>query len=104
MSILGVSVAFTDDAMEETPTWTRIDVGAVTEWQIDRGKTDEFARTGTGTAKVTLIDQTGNYDPTNVSSPYWGNLAPGKQAAIALQNPVTLAWTTLFRGFVDDWE
>ena len=30
-------------------------------------------------------------------------MLPGKQAAIALQNPVSDEWFTMFRGFVESW-
>jgi hypothetical protein len=63
----------------------------------------EFDKTNTGTAVVKLIDRAGLFDPTHLSSPYHGKLVPGDQAAIALRDPVTDEWFTLFRGFVEEW-
>lgn len=104
----GVCVAFDDDTLVESPQWHRLDDPAgpfkVTGWEIRRGRSYELDKTVGGTARVTLVDQAGNFDPTWSSGPLFGKLEPMKQAAIALQNPVTSAWTTLFRGFVSDWD
>jgi hypothetical protein len=102
----GVSVAFDDPPMEPDPTWTRIDTLAgcrVRDWSLDRGRPDEFSKTGTGTAVVHIADRQGLFDPTNASSPYNASVVPGKQAAIALHNPVSDVWTSVFRGFVESW-
>src|SRR4029077_1395257 len=102
---VGVSVAFDADPMAPDPAWTRIDTLAgcrVRGWTIDRGRPNEFEKTGTGTAVVRIVDLDGLFDPTNASSPYNGKILPGKQAAVALQNPTGAhAWFTLFRGFVE---
>jgi hypothetical protein len=102
-----LSIAFDAAPMAASPTWTRIDTLAgcrVQDWTVDRGRTNEFDKTNTGTAVVHLIDLQGLFDPTNVSSPYHNKILPGKQAAIALQNPTGAhAWFTIFRGFVESW-
>lgn len=104
---LGVSIAFDDATLDPDPTWTRLDgassIWSVQEYTIDRGRDSELDVTGMGTAKVKLIGQNGDLDPTNASGDYFGLIEPLKQAAIALWNPVTEAWTTIFRGFVADW-
>jgi hypothetical protein len=104
----GVCIAFDDAALEPNPVWTRLDdpdgINVVSGWTIDRGRTSELEKTGTGTAEVTMIDTTGLLDPTNPGSPLAGKLNPMKQAAIALQNPVSGEWSTLIRGFVSDWD
>ena len=103
---LGVSVGFDDPPMAVNPTWTRIDTLTgcrVTDWTIDRGRPNEFAKTGTGTAVVHIVDRQGLFDPTNSSSPYNGKIVPGKQAGIALVNPTTSVSFPLFRGFVEAW-
>lgn len=76
----------------------------VASWSIDRGRQFELDRTDTGRAQIVINDTDGTYDPTNASGPYYGLLEPLKQAAIALQNPVTENWLTVFRGFVDEYE
>ncbi len=104
---LGVCIAFDDPWDAVNPTWTRIDdpagVDVVQGWQIDRGRSYELDKTATGTATVRLVDTRGLFDPTNSTSPYYQKIEPLKQALIALQNPLTGTWTTIFRGFVDEW-
>lgn len=102
----GVSIAFDADPMDPDPDWTRIDTLAgcrVRDWNIDRGRPDEFSKTGTGTAVVHIVDRAGLFDPTNASSPYNAEIRPGKQAALSLHDPVHDEWTMLFRGFVEAW-
>jgi len=103
----GVSVAFDNDPMDADPTWTRLDTLAgcrVRDWTIDRGRPTEFDKTDTGTAVVRIVDRQGLFDPTNTTSPYHNKVVPGKQAAIALQNPTPIyEHHTLFRGFVESW-
>jgi hypothetical protein len=102
----GVSVAFADPWDEPDPDWTRLDTLTgcrVRSWTIDRGRPNEFAKTGTGTATVTIVDLDGLFDPTNATSPYYPNVLPGKQVAISLFNPVSDTWHIRFRGFVEAW-
>ncbi len=97
----GISIACDDDTLVETPTWTRIDTSYnVQSWSIDRGRSYELDKTATGTATINIVDKTGAFDPTNTGGTFYHRVEPMKQAAIALQNPRTAAWTTLFRGFI----
>lgn len=103
---LGVSIAFDAATLDPDPAWTRIDTLSgcrVRGWQIDRGRPTEFDKTDTGTAVVQIVDRAGLFDPTNTGSPYNNKIRPGKQAAVALHNPVNDTWHTLFRGFVESW-
>lgn len=104
----GVCIAFDDDVFEPEPVWTRIDdpVGLgirVQEWSVSRGRAGERDQTQTGTASITIVDFVGILDPTNADGAFYGKLDPMKQAAIALRNPVTETWSTVFRGFVSEW-
>src|SRR5215471_3863375 len=101
---LGVSVAFGDNALTANPAWTRLDNPAgynlVRSWTIDRGRSSELDKTQTGIAEVTFIpDKAGMLDPTKTSGPFSSGgvtqVDPMRQAAIALQNPVTGSWYTL---------
>ena len=105
MAIEGFSVAFSDPMLDPTPTWTRIDddPGLVASYSIRRGRVDELQKTGTGTAIVELNDVQGLFDPGNLASPWFGQL-DGKQAGLALWNPVDEEWETLFRGFIDAYQ
>ncbi len=97
----GVCVAFDDVALEPNPLWTTLT--NVTSWSIDRGRNVETDKTEAGTATINLVDTVGDFDPTNVGGAYYGLLDPMKQVAIAVQHPVALTWTTIYRGFVSDW-
>lgn len=103
----GVCIAFDDATLAPNPSWTRIDdpggVNVVRGWTIDRGRSKELDKNQTGTAVIDVIDKTGVLDPTNPGSPFVDKIDPMKQAAIALQNPVTSEWGTIYRGF-SDWE
>lgn len=84
-------------------------------FEIDRGRTSELDKTGTGVASVTTFDTQGILDPTNESSPFWDTdnnvtkLDPMKQARITILNPYKFlndnddTLYSLFRGYVDTW-
>ena len=105
--VQGVCIAFTSPTMTDSPLWTRIDDPngpfIVTGYTVDRGRSYELDQTQPGTASVTVIDVNGYFDPTNPLGPFYGDLVPLKKAAIALRNPVTGNWRTIFDGFVSRW-
>lgn len=76
---------------------------AVASWTIDRGRSYELDTTEAGTASIQVNDVDGVLDPTNAGGPYFNQLNPLTPAALALQNPVTSAWTTLFTGYVEQY-
>jgi hypothetical protein len=112
-TLAGIKLAFDDPALEPSPTWTRIDeLVSVRRWSIKRGRPTERDKTGIGTATISGIDTGGVLDPTNTTGPYYvsgtggsivSKLDPVKQVAIGLRNPVTGAWSTIYRGFAGDW-
>lgn len=69
----------------------------VSSWSIDRGRSYELDQNSPGTASITLIDTTGELDPTSGTYPF----NPMTPAAIALRNPVTGTDHTVFRGHVE---
>lgn len=93
----GVSFAdTTNEVFVASPDWTRLDQDyKVVGWTIDRGRSYELDRVGTGRATVDLIDTTSHFDPVIGS-----DLDVLCHMAICLRNPVTSAWSTLFRGYV----
>lgn len=106
VGVHGISVAFDDAALVVNPSWTRLDTEtdvAVQRYTIRRGRADERSKTGTGTATISGIDLNGVLDPTNSTGPFYTLLDPVKQVSIYLQNPVTGGWSSIFRGFVSDW-
>ena len=70
----------------------------VAEYEIHRGRNSELAKTGTGTATITMIDTNGSLDPKTGTG-----YNPGTPAAIGLTNPVTSASSTIFSGNVAKW-
>jgi hypothetical protein len=102
----GVSIALNDPALEPDPTWTRIDStdNLVASYTIDRGRQYELDQTDTGRASVVINDVDGILDPTNAVGPYYGQIEPLLQIAIALHNPVSDNWKPLFRGFIEDFD
>lgn len=104
--VQGFAIAFDDDTLEPNPAWTNIQ--ALTGCRVQslswrRGRPDEFSKTGTGTASVRILDLEGLFDPTNLSSDYFGKILPDKQAAISLYDPVLEEWHTQFRGYIENW-
>lgn len=100
----GVSLAPFDLWNEPDPVWHAIEdyPGVkVQRIEIDRGREDEQDKVDAGTVTVEGIETLGYLDPTNLTSPLFPDLKPGKQAAFALRNPYTDVVKTRFRGFLD---
>jgi len=76
----------------------------IARYTVRRGRSFERDEMETGQAEIFANDVEGILDPTNTGGPYYGNIEPRKQAAIGLHNPVTDEWTTIFRGFVEEWD
>lgn len=107
----GVCIAFTDLWNEPNPVWTRIDdpngINIVDSWSTDFGRSSEMDHTKNGAFTINLIDRQGVLDPTNTTSPILNlgtraSVAPMRQVAICLKNPVTGVWYSRARGFVDE--
>ena len=65
---------------------------------VRRGRDSQlFADIPAGRASVQLQNRTRTYDPTYASSPYAGNIRPGKRVTIAS------AGVSIFDGVVGDW-
>jgi hypothetical protein len=104
----GINIAFDSAALDEDPTWTRIDDSdgykLISGWSTRRGKDSNLDKSASGTATLRGRDLTGTVDPTNASGPFYGNLGSQKPAIILIQHPFTLDWHTIFRGFVDRYK
>lgn len=68
----------------------------VNAWELSRGRSYELDKNQPGSASITMIDLTGECDPT--SAGYAFN--PGTPAAITLENPLTGTEHTVFRGYI----
>jgi hypothetical protein len=106
--IRGFCIAFSSTPSTDAPLWVRLDDPngpfSVQSFTVDRGRTYELDRTDVGTAEVTIIDTAGYFDPTNPTGPFVNLLNPMKPAALAIRNPVTGNWSTIFRGFTERFE
>lgn len=69
--------------------------------RIRRGRDRDLDEFRPGTCSIALNNDHRYYDPTNTSSPYYGNIEPMRQVY------VTAVWNgvdyPLFRGFAQDW-
>lgn len=74
----------------------------VASWEVRRGRQDELEKTGTGEAVIRVHDVEGHYDPSNPSSPYFGQI-DGAPVSLNLWNPVTETWHTRFTGNVEEY-
>jgi hypothetical protein len=74
----------------------------VASWETRVGRQDELEKTGTGEAVIRVHDTEGLYDPSNTSSPYFGQL-DGAPVSLNLWNPVTETWHTRFTGNVEEY-
>lgn len=100
-----VLVAFdTDDPLEPSPTWTRLDDtdNLIAGFDISRGRQTLADQTDTGTASVYVNDRHGRFDPNNASSPYFGEL-DGKQIMLQCWDPVNEEWVPQYRGTIDGY-
>lgn len=103
MTAAGVWVAFGSDALDDTPTRTRIDdpagVSVANSFSIRRGRSYVTDKTDAGTCTVGFVDPAGKLDPTNTGSPFYP-MNPNCPAGIALYNPVTTNYVPIFTGLV----
>lgn len=71
----------------------------VQSYTVDRGRTSEMLKTGTGTATIGMVDTNGSLDPASGSTDY----NPMTPTAIALTNPVTGVSSPIFTGHIAKW-
>lgn len=87
-----------------SPVWTRLDSepNLISSYTVRRGRSFEVDEMQTGTCQIAAADSQGLLDPTNTFGAYYGLIEPRIQGAVAIHNPVTGNWRTIFRGFVED--
>jgi len=97
---LSVQVAFDDDPLATSWTWTDI-TAYVKSIQVKIGRDREVDDFEPGRATIELDNTDRRFDPEHATGPYYGKLLPSKRVRIrATHSAVTY---TLFHGFVDDW-
>lgn len=100
---LDLEVAFANDPMDASPTWT--DVSAYMRhspgFGLRRGRTNADGEVSAGTCTIALDNTDRRFDPTNTGSPYSPNVLPMKPTRLrAVHNAITY---DLFYGFVESW-
>ena len=70
--------------------------------KIQRGRSIMRDTYETGTCTVRVIDQNGDFNPQNTSSPYFGYLTPLRKVRVAATTPTTQHF--LFSGYVDSYK
>jgi hypothetical protein len=70
--------------------------------QIRRGRNRILAQFEAGTASVTIYDENGDWNPENVSSPYYGDLKPLRKIQIYADYDSIRYY--LFSGFITDYD
>lgn len=97
VGVVEIGFGASDTPYTLNPTW--VDVSAdVLEMSIDRGRSDDWG-TFSGSASVTLNNNSRNYDPFNISGTYYGKLTPRRQ--IRIRATYGGATYDVFRGFID---
>ena len=71
---------------------------------INRGRSRELEEFSSGSAIVVLDNQDGRFDPNNSSSPYAGNIKPGKLLRIKITDPTTGVNEPIFEGNISQWD
>lgn len=95
-----VEIAFEDDPLATSPTWTDVS-GYVRTVDTNYGRSHELDTISAGTATLTFDNRDGRFDPTYTSGTYYPNILPMKQIRIrATYNSVTYP---VWRGFIQSW-
>ncbi len=97
-----VRIAFADNSVNQTtPTWTDISTDLIS-LSIYRGRQHELNRIEAGTARITLLNTSGNYWPSKVTGDYYPNIKPLKRINIrAIYGGTTY---DLYTGFIESWQ
>jgi hypothetical protein len=67
-----------------------------------RGRDRVFDQYNNGSATVTFIDKTGDFDPSNSSGPYFGEILPMRQLRISADYSSNTYY--LFSGYIVSWD
>lgn len=82
--------------------YDNVEVPSVQAASIRRGRSDLDQQFGAGVASVTFLDDNGDWNPQNASSPYFGELVPGRQLQIqAVDGGVGY---NLFSGYITSYD
>lgn len=82
--------------------FTTVPVANVQQVSIRRGRSDLDLEFGAGVAAVTWLDFNGDWNPQNTSSPYFGELVPGRQ--LQVRTVVGGVGYNLFAGYITSYD
>lgn len=86
-----------------TATAQVVDISAnVTQLSIRRGRDRIFESYTPGTASLTFWDYTGDWNPDNTASPYYGQILPMRQ--VMVQTTYNGTEYHLFSGYIQSWD
>lgn len=98
-----LAAALSDDTNAAAPTYSDDLASYVTGWTSRRGRPDEFSPVEAGEASIRLQNRTGAFDPTNTSSPFYGELLALRPSKLRFANPITGGSPVdLFTGYLED--
>lgn len=101
VSLFGEGDKFADPLVAD---FTAVDgtvdtIGNIESIKIKRGRDDNLEAFGMGECVITIIDNTGRYNPANASGPLYNKLRPMRQVLVTAQLP-DQAEVSLFRGYI----
>jgi hypothetical protein len=99
-----VEVAFGATGPDDpSPTWTDISRSVLVSSGIvaEKGRETLADKIGVGTLKLTLNNQSGDFNPENTSGAYYPDVVDGVPIRLRLTNGATTE--TVWRGYVDAW-
>ena len=92
-----------DDDSNDDSDYTNLEAYVLSA-TITRGRSRELEEFTSGTATVVLDNSDGRFDPNNTSSPYAGNIKPGKLLRIKITDPTTGVNEPIFEGNISQWD
>jgi hypothetical protein len=96
-----VAISFSGNTLDLSPAFTDVssDVMSVA---VRRGRQHELNRIEAGTAKIVLLNTSGNYWPDNSGGSYYGNIEPLKRVKVWIEYNSTNYY--IFTGIIESWQ
>jgi hypothetical protein len=82
---------------------TSVVLPSVQQVSVRRGKDSVDGAFGAGTASVQFLDFNGEWNPTEPTGPYCGQIVPGRQLQVRVIDDTNVGYN-LFAGYVTSWD